>query len=111
IAALNGHSQNYAWSVHLINKQLLASGDTLGAIKVWDLEANLLLMSLDSHSSYVRSMNVMSDGSLVSVSDDKTIKFWNLTTATLIRTISDSHGSSIYSVKVLFNGNIVTCSA
>src|SRR5690606_3237505 len=60
--------------------------------------------------STVRSIEVLSDGSLVTAGDDYQFKFWNLTTGGLIRMISSVHTNYIYSIKQLYNGNLASCS-
>ena len=57
------------------------------------LENVSLVKSLTGHSDYVWSVAISPDGqTLVSGSDDNTIKIWNLATGNLIRTLSGHSG-------------------
>jgi WD40 repeat protein len=64
----------------------LASG-SFGYIKIWDPQSGILKMTLTGHMNWVRSLAVLSDGSLASGSVDGTIKILNPTTGQLKRTI------------------------
>src|SRR5260221_718652 len=55
-----------------------------------------LLLTLTDHEGSVDSIAISPDGqTLVSGSDDKTIKVWNLSTGKLVRTLTDEKGGDV----------------
>lgn len=63
--------------------------------------------TLSGHSDFVWSVALSSDGqTLVSGSEDKTIKIWNLDTGQLLRTLN-GYSDSVRSVAVSSNGEII----
>ncbi len=64
-----------------------------------------MLKTLESHTDTVKSVCVTPDGSLIiSGSDDKTIKIWNLKTGNLLKTLK-SHTDIVFSVCVTPDGS------
>ena len=59
-----------------INEDTFASGSFDGSIKIWNLNANEAIHSLEGHKSYVISVIKIKNGDLVSCSNDHTIKIW-----------------------------------
>lgn len=60
-------------------KTIVSGGSRDGTIKIWDLATGKLLRTLTGHSEVVLSVAISPDGqTIVSGSDDKTIKIWRL---------------------------------
>lgn len=57
---------------------LLAFGSGF-AVTIWKASTNTLVRSLVGHTNYILSLSMLQDGSLVSGSEDRTIKIWNTT--------------------------------
>jgi WD40 repeat protein len=58
-------------------------------VKVWDAETGQEVMTLAGHSGMIRSIAISPDGTqIASCADDATIKFWNVTNGTMLRSIS-----------------------
>jgi WD40 repeat protein len=56
-------------------------------LKVWDIDAGLVVRTIEGHSDVVHSVAVSADGNrAVSASDDNTLKVWNPDTGLLIAT-------------------------
>ena len=69
---LSGHT--YAYSLLLINSELLLSGCVYGNIKLWNWKNKNILRSTNAHNTTITAMEIIADGSLCSSSDDKTLK-------------------------------------
>ena len=54
------------------------SGSKDGRIKIWNVEEGKCLKTLEGHTSAVYCIEVLDNGEIVSGSDDKTIRIWNL---------------------------------
>jgi len=67
----------------------LAAGQTLGDIKVWDLDSGQPPQTFHGHQGGVDCLVFSNDGlRLISGGHDKTIRIWNVATAKLMRTLS-----------------------
>ena len=92
----------------LPNEQLLScSGKT---IKLWDLNSSMRLQTLIGHENEISSVDVLSDGRVVSISDDSTVKIWNLSTGECLQTLR-GHSDAVYCLKVLQDDTIITGSS
>src|SRR5262249_13014093 len=59
-----------------------------GAVKLWDLEENRCVVTMEGHLGPVTCLTMTPDGhTAVSGSSDQTLRVWNLTTAACIATI------------------------
>lgn len=89
IRTLEGHRDGVT-SLHFItndNQQLLVSGSADTTIRVWDgLTGNSY--SLTGHAGWVNKVLIFDKTHVISSSDDMTIKYWDLTTRTCLRTFS-----------------------
>jgi WD40 repeat protein len=72
-----------------LSSQLIASGDEYGLIIVWNWLAGEQMFKLNGHLASVNlnSLDLYDEKTLISASKDKTMKFWNITDGTLIRSI------------------------
>jgi WD40 repeat protein len=85
---LTGHT-------HLVNcikrlsSNLIASGDGIGLIIVWNWSTGEQIFNLNGHTNAIyNSLDLYDDQTLISGSWDNTVKFWNFTNGTLIRSIN-----------------------
>lgn len=60
--------------------KLLAVGTVQGEIYIIDVESRLKLRTLKSHKTKVQSLNFINDTTLLSTSDDKSFKLWDIPT-------------------------------
>jgi len=86
---LTGHNS----SVHCIKRissNLMASGDGNGLIIVWNWLTGERIFNLTGHTNmlFLNSLDLYDEQTLISGSVDKTVKFWNITNGTLIRSIN-----------------------
>jgi len=80
-SARQNHSRNRvtAIAIHPTDGKTVASGDSQGLIKIWNIDTGKEKFSpLEAHADTVLSIAIKTDGNLVSVSRDGTIKSWNL---------------------------------
>ncbi len=74
-----------------------AAGLSNGTIKLWQWGTYAQLHTIQAHSDTIGSIAFSSDGqTLVSAGWDKSIKFWNVKTGELQRTISENLGKRVY---------------
>ena len=69
---------------------MIASGDENGLIIVWNWLTGGQVLKLTGHyqSIYSNSLDLYDEQTLISGSLDKTVKFWNISNGTLIRSIN-----------------------
>ncbi len=82
--------QNYPIScIKRLSSNLMASGDENGKIIVWNWLTGERIFNLTGHtvSIFFNSLDLYDEQTLVSGSLDRTVKFWNITNGTLIRSI------------------------
>ena len=78
------------------NNKLIVGSDT-GYMEIRDLHNEKVLNMIEGHKEDVRSI-IVNDGKIISGSDDKTIKIWDINTGNLIKTLPDKSCSiSIFS--------------
>ena len=91
----------------------LASGSSDKTIKLWDLDEQKEVRTLEEHGDLVVSLKVLKNGNLASYSHDNTMKIWNpyLDKNNLLLTIT-GHGNSrgFIPFDVLSSDHLVTCS-
>jgi len=92
----------------------LVSVATDNLIKIWDTNNSKCDLTISGHTSWVRHMAMLPDGRIVSASDDKTLKIWNIDTHNEKLKSCDltltGHTYYIFGVVVLSDGRIVSCS-
>ena len=93
-------------SLNSLTPNEMASG-LWGDIKIWDIESGECLKTLKGHSKWINSCICLSNGNLVSCSDDKTIKVWNLSNEKCIETLI-GHSNCVYCIFLLKNGQLAS---
>lgn len=72
--------------------QILATTDSYGKIRLWQIADEQQILSWDAHIGWVRSLTFSPDGKiLVSGSEDKTVKLWNVSTGECYQTLQEEH--------------------
>jgi WD40 repeat protein len=99
-------STSYIWKIiQLVNKSLVTAGND-GVIRMYKLTekcACTLIREIKGHTSAIYGLSVMTDEvTIVSCSNDKTIKIWNSDTGDCVTTLTND--SPIYSLCVLNDG-------
>ena len=80
------------FGLKVINKEFVATCHWgVANIGIWDLKNNKLEAIVTSHAKTVTSLELLNDGTLVSCSEDLTIKLWNITTRKEIKTLKGTH--------------------
>ncbi|KAI8148223.1 WD40-repeat-containing domain protein [Fennellomyces sp. T-0311] len=90
---LEGHDDDVLCVDFNHPKGLLVSSSLDGTVRAWDLHRNRCLGSLEGHTSLVHCMQ-LDNGSLLTGSDDGSIKQWNLTAISPAPTTTSSVASS-----------------
>jgi len=88
---LTGHT-DWVYCVKRLSSNLLASGDWNGKIIVWNWLTGERIFNFTGHTNAINlnSLDLYDDQTLISGSYDQTVKFWNITNGTLIRSIKAS---------------------
>jgi WD40 repeat protein len=74
-----GHSGNVESVAFSPDDKYLASGSKDKTVKLWSVESQKEITTLQGHSSSVKSVAFSPDGKyLASGSDDKTVKLWSV---------------------------------
>lgn len=71
----------------LPNGNQIASASKDSTIKIWNIETEQLVHNLKIHSATVRALTVLTNGLLVSGSEDARINFFNTSNGSLANTI------------------------
>lgn len=73
--------------------KLIVAGDKAGAVKVFDVQSKAMLRQVKRHTAAVRSTCWSSDGlAMLSGSDDRSVKRWDLATSEVVWESSSSSG-------------------
>jgi WD40 repeat protein len=87
--------------------KLLATGDAIGEIHLWQIADGKQLLTYEGHKSWVRSVAFSPNGStLASCSSDYTVKLWNVNTGECVKTLEE-HIDQVYSVTFSPDGQIL----
>jgi WD40 repeat protein len=86
---LTGHNSG-VYCTKRLSSYLIASGDLLGLIIVWNWLTGERKFNLTDHTDGLNfnSLDLYDEQTLISGSLDLTVKFWNITNGTLIRSIN-----------------------
>ena len=76
-------------------------------IHIWDMNTFTCAHTLDGHTGRIYCFAHLPDGTLVSGSLDRTIKFWNLSRNVCVKTLHD-HTDSVFSLLLLKNGRLAS---
>ncbi len=111
LRTLQGH--NWVWSIAFdLQGKVLASGSADQIVRLWDINTGQILRTISGHSNGIWSVafshaslgeakphpQLAPQGTtLASVSDDQTIRLWDVNTGQILRTIS-GHSSGVWSV-------------
>ncbi|MBE9206825.1 NACHT domain-containing protein [Nostoc sp. LEGE 06077] len=88
--------------------KLLATGDTNGEIRLYQVSDWRQLLICKGHTNWVPSLVFSPDGSmLASSSSDHTVKLWNVTTGQCIQTLQ-GHKHEVWTVAFSPDGNTLT---
>src|SRR5262249_6870310 len=74
--------------------RILASGESDGTVRLWDVEAGNFKQKLAPHGGKVWSVALCSSGLLAAASEDKTVKVWDTSTGQLRRKMASESGYS-----------------
>ncbi|CAF0706140.1 unnamed protein product [Brachionus calyciflorus] len=91
---LKGHLKG-VWCLVFLTRYLLCSGSYDSTIKIWNLKESVCSRTLISHDGAVWSL-IKSDNFLLSASQDKTVKIWDLCNCKLVNTLYLK--GSVYSI-------------
>lgn len=75
---LNGHNGHVTSLVFRMGTHHLYSGSTDRTVKVWDVDEMAYTDSLYGHESSIQSIDAMFKSQVVSVGEDKTLRFWKI---------------------------------
>jgi WD40 repeat protein len=83
---LTGHT-DWVTCFKRLSSNMIASGDNNGTIIVWNWLTGERIFKLTGHTNqlYLNSLDLYDEQTLISGSFDKTVKFWNISNGTLIR--------------------------
>jgi WD40 repeat protein len=92
--------------------KLLATGDVVGQIRVWQVVDGQQLLTFQGHSNWVSSIAFSPDGQLLAVtgSSDSTVKLWEISTRQCLRTFQ-GHSNWVSSVAFSPNGQTLASSS
>ena len=85
----------------------LASGDTDGLIRIWNVETGLEVLSLGGHTAAVNDVSFSPDGAfLASASNDDTVRVWGTSDGDLLHTFTD-HVQPVRAVAFSPDGSVL----
>jgi WD40 repeat protein len=86
---LTGHN-SFVNCIKRLSSNLIASGDENGLIIIWNWLTEEQIFNLIGHTKRLNlnSLDLYDDQTLISGSWDRTVKFWNITNGTQIRSIN-----------------------
>lgn len=104
IQMMKGHVKG-VWCLNFFTQNLLISGSYDGTIRVWNLRTGKCSKTILAHEGPVWAM-VRHNDTLVSVSQDKLAKIWDIGRCLLQNTLT-GHSAAIFAVDMNDNGSLV----
>jgi WD40 repeat protein len=95
-------STSIIYFIQLLANGNLASASSFNAI-IWNMNSYTSVLTLVGHTDRVTVLELLTDGTLLSGSFDKTVKVWNITDGTIVNSFSPCN-QAVYYVKLLING-------
>jgi WD40 repeat protein len=77
-------------------------------VKIWDLNKNILIKTLEGHTSDINCLALLSDGNIASGSADETIKIWESKNDYKCINTLNGHIEGVKCLVVLKNGNLAS---
>jgi WD40 repeat protein len=107
---LEGHVGQVRILLILSNGLLVSGSDDNCALKIWNLEDKIELMTLEGHTKPITCIAELPDGRIISGSHDCTLKIWNLTNTDPKKRceMTLNHSTKVCKVDILPNGQIVS---
>ena len=100
VRRLEGHVDG-VWCLDFIpNSSRIVSGSKDDYLKVWDVLSGDCLHKLEGHSSWISCVKAIATNVVVSGSNDKTLKFWNLDATRLNNSSTNTH--SVHAESIAF---------
>jgi WD40 repeat protein len=87
---------------------IIATASSDNTIKIWDLNKNLLIKTLEGHTSFIYCLALLSDGNIASGSGDKSIKIWDGENDYKYINALNGHTDGVKCLLVLKNGNLIS---
>ena len=82
-------------------KVFIATGSRDKLIKLWDAKEGRQVITFAGHDNWVRDVIFHPNGKyLLSASDDKSIRVWDLTTGRCLKKITDAHGHFVSCIDI-----------
>jgi WD40 repeat protein len=106
---LNGHSQPIHDIALSQDGMFAVSGSADGTLRIWDTRTGACLRTLSGHTSSVLSINLTSDGLVLSASWDRTIRIWDVETGECLNTLV-GHSAPVCFVSMLGESRILSTS-
>ncbi len=90
LRTLSDHTAAVKVLKHL-NSSFIVSGSDDNTIKAWNATDNSNVCSISKHKDWIRDMEILSDGKMISASDDGSIRFINIDSCEQTDTITVGH--------------------
>ena len=89
-------------------KVFVATGSRGKRIKLWDAKEGTLIENFEGHDNWVRDLVFHPNGKyLLSVSDDKSMRVWDLSNGRCIKKISEAHNHFVSCID--FSAKYLVC--
>jgi WD40 repeat protein len=92
--------------VKQLNDGIIALFSDIAAIKLFDLESNNLIATLDEHGGWIKCLKQLDNGYLASGGMDKSVKLWDLSKKECVATLEHPH--YVYCIEQLDNGYLAS---
>ncbi|WP_397570810.1 protein kinase [Schlesneria sp. T3-172] len=108
----NGHNWEVAAVAFSPDNRLLATGDVMGHIRLWDLESGAVVGRLDGHGRYkISAMAFLEDGlRLATASYDNTVMQWDVKSGKEIKSLMLPHPDSVLAMQIIPSTNRIVTS-